>query len=109
VKIIKIDHLYRADNFFKKFIGYMFQQRPQDIEVIRFEKCNSIHTFNMKFEIDVLFLDEEDRVIKRCLSVPKGKIINPVKGAVSVVEAPDGLFAHVYENEIIYFDVLSNC
>lgn len=84
----------------------MFQKRPDRREVMIFEKCNSVHTFNMKFNIDILFLDDDNRVKKRVLSLPKGRFLPPIKGASKVVEAPDGLFDSVNEDEIVSFDLL---
>ncbi|HAS73962.1 MAG TPA: hypothetical protein DCS67_07450 [Clostridiales bacterium UBA8960] len=104
MKIIKVDTIKQADTFLKRLIGYMFQNRPTDREIMIFNNCDSIHTFNMKFNIDVLFLDEENRVIKKFLSLPKGRFLPPVKGASRVIEAPEGLFIQVDENEIVSFD-----
>lgn len=106
MKIIKIDRIKYANSFLKRLTGYMFQKRPDRREVLIFEKCNSIHTFNMMFNIDVLFLDDENRVMKRVLSLPKGRFLPPIKGASKVVEAPDGLFDCVNENEVVSFDIL---
>lgn len=107
MKIIKVDTLIKANTFSRKLRGYMFTKRPTKREIMIFENCNSIHTFNMWFEIDVLFLDRENRVVKKFKSLRKGRLLMPVKGASVVVEAPDGLFDSVEENEIIAFDALS--
>lgn len=106
MKIIKVDYVKYADTFFSRLIGYMFQDLPSRSEVKVFENCNSIHTFNMKFKIDVLFLDSKNIVVKRLLSVPKRRVIQPVKGACKVVEAPEGLFCSVEESEIVIFEAL---
>ncbi len=106
MKIIKVDQIRNADTFFRRLRGYMFQKKPDRREVLIFDQCNSIHSFNMKFEIDVLFLDENNKVLKRVLSLHKGRFLPPVKGASRVVEAPAGLFISVEENEIVTFDLL---
>ncbi|GAB6108486.1 DUF192 domain-containing protein [Fusibacter bizertensis] len=107
MKIIKVDYVNYADTFFSRLIGYMFQDLPSCSEVKIFENCNSIHTFNMKFKIDVLFLDSKNVVIKRFLSVPKRRVLRSVKGACKVVEAPEGLFFSVKEREIVIFEALN--
>lgn len=106
MKIIKVDTIRVADSFIKRLMGYMFQKRPSHTEVMIFDNCNSVHTFNMKFDLDILFLDTQNRVIKRAVSVPRGRFIAPVKEASRVVEAPDGLFAMVEENEVVLFEAL---
>ena len=84
----------------------MFQKRPENSEIMIFDNCNSMHTFNMKFNIDILFLDAENRVIKKASSVPPGRMIAPIKDATRVVEAADGLFAKIEEDEVVSFDAL---
>ena len=107
MKIIKVENVDYANTFFSRLIGYMFQSLPSGSEVKIFENCNSVHTFNMKFKIDVLFLDSKNVVMKRCLSVPKRRVLRSVKGACKVVEAPEGLFFSVKEGEIVVFEALN--
>ena len=57
-------HVFIADSFFKRLFGYMFRKNPHH-DAILFTPCNSIHTFFMKFNIDVLFLNEHMQVIKK--------------------------------------------
>lgn len=106
MRIVKVDEVHHADSFFKRFKGYMFQKSPSKREVMIFNHCNSIHTFNMKFKLDLLFLDENNKVVKRELSVPRGRFLPPVKGASKVVEAPEGLFENIDEGETVSFDAL---
>lgn len=106
MKIIKVDTIRHANTFFKKLRGYMFQNRPKNSEIMIFDHCNSVHTFNMKFNIDILFLDAENRVVKKASSVPPGRMIAPIKDVTRVVEAADGLFAKIEEDEVVSFDAL---
>jgi uncharacterized membrane protein (UPF0127 family) len=84
-----IKDLYIADSFFKRFMGYMFQKEPK-YEAILIKPCNSIHTFFMRFNIDVFFVDEHMQVIKIVKNLSPGKVIFPVKGACAVVEVKAG-------------------
>ncbi|MDH8677306.1 DUF192 domain-containing protein [Fusibacter bizertensis] len=104
MKIVKVSYVKYADTFSSRLIGYMFQTRPYRSEVKIFENCKSIHTFNMRFSLDILFLDSQNRVIKRFLSVPSGRILKSVKGAQKVVEAPSGLFNSIEEDEVVLFE-----
>jgi uncharacterized protein len=50
-------------------------------------RCRSVHTFGMRFPIDVLFLDGEDRVIELRRSVPPCRVIRCPR-AMAVLELP---------------------
>ena len=50
-------------------------------------RCRSIHTFGMRFTLDVLFLDEEHRVIELRRGVPPRRVIR-CPGAMAVLELP---------------------
>lgn len=90
--------LYMADTFIKRFQGYMFHKEPR-YEIIMIKPCNSIHTFFMKFDIDVLFVNSDMQVIKKIEALKPGKIIFPVKEAVMVLEAKAGKFQKIKEGK----------
>jgi uncharacterized membrane protein (UPF0127 family) len=82
-----IDEVYVADSFIKRFLGYMFQRKPNR-QAIVFIRCNSIHTFFMRFNIDVIFINDYMEVVKVVKCVRPWKVIMPVKGATAVIEVP---------------------
>jgi uncharacterized membrane protein (UPF0127 family) len=51
--------------------------------------CTSIHTFFMKFPIDVLFVARDGRVLKRAAAVPAWRI-RAAWRAFAVIELPTG-------------------
>ena len=57
-----IDNAQVADNFWLKLSGYMFRGTPH-VPGILFE-TNSIQTTFMNFNLDLIFIDKEKRVIK---------------------------------------------
>lgn len=83
-----------ADNFIKRFLGYMFRKKPH-YEAILIKPCNSIHTFFMRFPIDVLFIDENMEVIKKIDGLKPGKIIMPQKRCKMVIEGKEGMFNNI--------------
>lgn len=89
-----IAKVFIADSFRERFLGYMFRKEPHH-EAIVFNPCNSIHTFFMKFNIDVLFIDENLKVVKKIENLKKGKVIMPQKGAIKVIEGKGGIFKKV--------------
>jgi uncharacterized membrane protein (UPF0127 family) len=53
-------------------------------------RCNSVHTFFMKFPIDLIFLNRDMEVAKTYKSVRPGRVVWPVLSASSVVELSGG-------------------
>lgn len=89
-----ISKIYIADSFFKRFFGYMLRKHPHH-EAIVITPCNSIHSFFMRFEIDVLFIDKDFVVVKKIEAMKAGKIQLPVKSAVAVIETKAGGFESI--------------
>lgn len=85
----KISEIYIADTFSKRFLGYMFRKKPHH-ETILITPCSSIHTYFMKFNIDVLFLNRDMEIVKKIENLEKGRMIMPVKDAAMVIEAEAG-------------------
>jgi uncharacterized protein len=52
-------------------------------------RCRSIHTFGMRFPLDVLFLDARGRVVRLARSVPPRRVVS-CAAARCVVEAAQG-------------------
>jgi uncharacterized protein len=51
--------------------------------------CRSVHTFGMRFALDVAFLDTDGRVLAVRSAVPPGRVVGH-RGAAAVLEAPAG-------------------
>jgi uncharacterized membrane protein (UPF0127 family) len=92
-KII-VENALLADTFVKRFMGYMFRREPH-YEAIIMLPCNSVHTFFMKFAIDVLFLNKDMEIIKKVDGLESGRIIMPIKEAKIVIEGRAGLFNEI--------------
>jgi uncharacterized protein len=54
-------------------------------------RCRSIHTFGMRFPIDVLFLDRADNVIETYVAVGPRRVVRR-RAAAAVVELPAAAF-----------------
>ena len=54
-----------ADDLSSRLIGLMFRKAPpQDARGLLLQPCNSIHTFFMRYALDVVFLNSENKIIK---------------------------------------------
>jgi uncharacterized membrane protein (UPF0127 family) len=52
--------------------------------------CKGIHTFFMKFPIDAVFLDKDNRVVALAHALPPNRMTSIYPKAVSVLELPAG-------------------
>jgi hypothetical protein len=50
-------------------------------------RCRSVHTFGMRFRLDLIFLDAERRVVEIRRDVPPGRVIR-CRAAEAVLEIP---------------------
>lgn len=97
---VLIDEIKLADTFTQRLRGLMFYKQPP-VKAIAIKPCNSIHTFFMKFKIDVLFLDSDMFVLKKYEGLPKNRIVKPVKNAKYVIETFEGGFESVREGDLL--------
>lgn len=95
------EEVFIADTFIEKLMGYMFRKEPHR-NAILFNSCNSIHTFFMKFSIDVLFVNENMEIIKKIENLKPRKIVLPVKSASMVIEGESGKFKNFEIGDKIY-------
>lgn len=105
IKVLKhkdemIVNVFIADSYAKRLLGYMFRKKPH-YEAILLKPCNSIHTFFMKFNIDVLFLNEHMQVIKKIENLKPGQVVTKVRGAKIVIESKGGAFKNIKEGNIL--------
>jgi len=76
--------------FRQRLIGFMGQKNIN--KALLFNKCNSIHTFFMKENIDVIMCDKENNILYFYKNLSKNKIILPKKGVSKVIETPANFF-----------------
>ncbi len=54
----------KAESFIKRSAGLIFRSEPTSGYGMLFEECGSIHTLFMKFPIDAVLMDNENRVVR---------------------------------------------
>ena len=57
-----------------------------------FNRCNSIHTFFMKENIDVIMCDKDNNIVLFYYNLGKNKVILPKHSVYKVIELPVGYF-----------------
>lgn len=80
-----------ADNFLKRLIGLLSRSTLHDGEGLILKPSNSIHTCFMRFAIDVLFLDKNNRVIAMLPSLRPFRLSPIYFNALSTIELPAGV------------------
>lgn len=78
--------LINCIKFKQRLIGFMFKKNA-DYGLI-FPNCNSIHTFFMKMNIDVLMLNKNNEILYVYNNLKPNKIILPKKNVSKVIELP---------------------
>ena len=81
--------IVKADTFFLRFAGFMFKKKADC--ALLFENCRSVHTFFMRFDLDIIFLDKNGQIVETKKNVKPWRIVLPVKNAVSILEIPSSL------------------
>ena len=95
-----------ADTPFKRIKGLLGKNDFKLGEALILKPCNSIHTFFMRFPIDVLFVDKENRLIKTTSLLPPFCLTPIYFRAHFAIELPAGTiqFTSTQEGDIISFE-----
>jgi uncharacterized membrane protein (UPF0127 family) len=85
-----VSDLKEAAGFFPRLVGLMGRTRLEDNEGLWMARCSAIHTFWMKFPIDVVFLDRDFTVIKTVKSLRPFRPMVSCRHAEGILELPEG-------------------
>jgi uncharacterized membrane protein (UPF0127 family) len=78
-------HVFVAGTFRARLFGLAWlADLPGDCGLL-IPRCSSIHTFGMRFAVDVTFLDADRAVLRELKAVPPRRIAR-CRGAVAVLE-----------------------
>lgn len=80
--------LYHANGFFSRARGLLGRRLCND-EGMLIEPCAAVHTFGMSAEIDVLYLDRNNRILKIVERLQPWRA-SACRGAHKVLELPAG-------------------
>lgn len=82
------DALLRADTFWSNLVGLLGRRSLPAGNGLWLIPCQSVHTFGMRFPIDVLFLDGANRVIHLVEHMRPFRVSRHLVSARSVLELP---------------------
>lgn len=79
-----------ATGFVSRLIGLMFSRRLPDDEALLIPRCPSVHSFFMRYPIDVVYLDREGTVTKLVRSLKPWRASIGGRGAAHALELAAG-------------------
>ena len=88
-KTVLSDRCHFANTVLKRMVGLLNRRHLAEGEGLLLDRCYGVHTFGMRFPIDVLFLDKDLHVIRAVKALPPYRTCI-VRKAVYVLELPVG-------------------
>jgi len=82
--------LKEATGFFQRLVGLMGRGHLENNEGLWMARCRAIHTFCMRFPIDVVFLDRDLIVKKTVKGLRPFRPVVSCRHAQGVLELPEG-------------------
>jgi len=77
--------VFVAESFRSRLLGLAFLDHlPRDCALL-IPRCSSVHTFGMRFDLDVTFLDAEGHGLRTARNVPPARVVGH-RGAAAVHE-----------------------
>ena len=84
------DNVTVADNLFTRMKGLLGKNEMMQGEALWIKPCTSVHTFGMKFPIDVIFLDRKKVVTALIENMQRNRLTRLYLSAMSTLELPAG-------------------
>ena len=81
---------WAARGFWPRLVGLLGRAHLAPGEALLLEPCNSVHTAFMRFTIDVLYVDRDDRVVKAVPEMKPFRMSGMLRTDCKVVELPSG-------------------
>lgn len=79
-----------AESLLSRMIGLMFKEKLIGAEGLMIDPCRSIHTFFMRYNLDIVFLSRDNRVIKIIRNLKPWRITWIYFRATKTLEMPAG-------------------
>ena len=83
---VLVQNCMMADNFFGRLVGLMGKKILSTDEGMLISPCKSVHTFFMRFDVDIIFVDRNFEVVKIIKNVKPWKFSPYIKSARHIVE-----------------------
>jgi uncharacterized protein len=80
--------VYCASTYYQRMKGLLGRTSMEGIEGLYIPRCRSIHTFFMKFSIDIVFMDKTHKVQKIINCLKPFRLASGTLGSFGVLELP---------------------
>ena len=87
-----------ADRCCSRVIGLLGKASLPKGQALVLKPCNSVHTFFMRFAIDVIFVDRNNRIIETVSSLKPWRLSSVYLLAQSCIELPAGTIASSFSS-----------
>ena len=81
-----------AESLFDRLIGLMFSEKLVGSDGLMLDPCRSIHTFFMRYSLDIIFLSSENQIIKIIRNMKPWRMTWIYFRANKTLELPAGKF-----------------
>lgn len=98
---VVLENVVIADSFFSRLKGLMGKNTIKDDEGLLIRPCNSIHTFFMKFNLDIAFIDKNFIVLEIYRDLAPNKLSKIYKKSKFVIESKTGSLYKLKKGEQI--------
>jgi uncharacterized membrane protein (UPF0127 family) len=93
------EQIERASSLHARLTGLLGRRALPEGCGLAIEPCNSVHTFFMRFAIDVVFLDERGIVVRAIASLKPWRATRIHRHARAAVELPPGTIERTATSE----------
>jgi uncharacterized membrane protein (UPF0127 family) len=76
-----------AAGLLARLLGLAFLDRVEAGPGLLIPRCSSVHTFGMRFPLDIFFLDEQNSLLAVHREIPARRVVSH-RGAATVLEIP---------------------
>jgi len=80
--------VYQAKTFVQRLRGLLGRTQLNECEALHIEPCKDVHSFGMKYPLDIVFLNDAGKIVKTGLLKPNSWM--KCKDAQSVIELKAG-------------------
>ena len=91
-QICLLDRIEVARDWKTRTLGLMFKDRIPEAygQGLLFPRCSTLHTFHMRFDLDVAFLDRNGQPLEIRRSVPAWRLVKGPRGTRHCLEVRAG-------------------
>lgn len=85
---LMLSDLKLAEMPWEKLFGLLLAKQLEKGQGLMLKDCSCVHTFGMRFRLDLIFLDSHDRVVHMITCLEPNRISPWIRNAKSVIEMP---------------------